>query len=170
MIRIAICLLAVIALCQGQDKTPLSYSFMPRCMDIDSVVHIAVGDTSDVVDSTYNEFPSIALPDSGLFVSFSGDTLLLPPGIVFSERKAALYVYYRSAWERQATELYYMKMLVGTYCDKAKDAEFLYQKEIVSLEKKVKRNWFERNAGFIGFGAALLVMAVRDIAVSEMIR
>lgn len=169
MIRIAICLMALAALVLGEDKVQ-SYSFMPRCVDIDSVVHIAVGDTNDVVDSIYNEFAAIALPDSGIFISTSGDTLYLPPGIVFSERKAALYVYYKSAWERQATELYYMKMLVGTYCDKAKDAEFLYQKEIAVLEKKAHRNWFERNAGFIGFGAAIIVMSVRDIAITEIVK
>jgi hypothetical protein len=143
---------------------------MPKCLDIDSVVHIAVGDTSEVVDTSYNDFPSIALPDSGVFVSYSGDTMILPPGILFSERKAALYVYFRSAWERQATELYYMKMLVGTYCDKSKQAEILYQGEIDRLTKKSKRNWLERNAGYIGFGAALVVMAVRDYAVSEMMK
>lgn len=170
MIRIIISLLFITTVCFGEGLLPLSYSFMPRCMDIDSVVRIAVGDTSDVIDSTYNDFQSIALPDSGVFISFSGDTLLLPPGIVFSEKKAALYVYFKSSWERQATELYYMKMLVNTYCVNSKAAESLYQGEIVRLTKQAKRNWFERNAAYFGFGAALLVMAVRDYAVAEMIK
>jgi hypothetical protein len=143
---------------------------MPRCLNLDSVVHIVPGDTSSVVDSTYNDFPSIALPDSGVFVSYSGDTLLLPPGIVISERKAALNVFFKSAWERQATELYYMKFLVNTYCEKSKEAEKLYQSQIVLLTKQAKRNWLERNAGYIGFAAALVVMAVRDYAVVEIMK
>jgi len=161
----------VMALClatAAQDETPLIYSFMPKCVDMDSVVHIMPGDTSDVVDSTYSDFPSIALPDSGVFISNSGDTMTLPPGVLFSDRKAALYVYFKSAWERQAIELAYMKFLVGTYCDRSHEAEILYQREIERLTKKTKRNWFERNSGYIGFGAALVVMAVRDYAVAEI--
>jgi hypothetical protein len=139
-------------------------------MNIDSIVNIAVGDTSDVVDSTYNDFTSISIPDSGYYVSFSGDTLLVPPGILISERKAALYVYFRSSWERQATELYFLKMLVNTYCERSHQVELLYQREIDGLRKQVRRNWFEKNAGYVGFGAALLVMVVRDFAVSEMMQ
>ena len=164
--------LAAVALCLSFSgaETPLSYSFMPRCLNLDSVVHVVMGDTSSVVDSTYNDFPSIALPDSGVFISYSGDTLLLPPGIVISERKAALNVFFKSAWERQATELYYMKFLVNTYCEKSKEAETLYQSQIVLLTKQAKRNWLERNAGYIGFAAALVVMAVRDYAVVEIMK
>ena len=169
-LRMALALIILPLALMGQDEVPLNYSFMPKCVDIDSMVHLAVGDTSQVVDSTYNDFPSIALPDSGVFISFSGDTLVLPPGIVFSERKAAFYVYFKSSWERQATELYYMKMLLNTYCEKSKEAEILYQGQIELLTKKAKRSWIERNAGYIGFGAALLVMAVRDFAVAEMIQ
>ena len=161
--------LALLLATAARSETPLLYGFMPKCLDVDSVVHITPRDTSDVVDSTYNDFPSIALPDSGVFVSYSGDTLVLPPGVLFSERKAALYVYFRSAWERQAEELYYMRYLVSTYCDKSRQAEVLYQGEIERLRKEAKRNWLERNAGYIGFGAALLVMAVRDYAVVDII-
>jgi len=160
----------LLVLSVSANDSTLGYSFMPDCIDIDSLVRISVGDTSDVVDSSYSDFASIALPDSGIFISFSGDTLLLPPGVVISDRKAALYVYYKSAWERQALELYYMKSLVKTYCEKAKYAELLYQHEIATLRKQVRRNWLERNAGYIGFGAAMLVMAVRDYAVAEMMK
>lgn len=163
-------MMAIAAFAYGGDEVAPAYSFMPKCVDIDSVVHISVEDTNDIVDSTYNDFPSIALPDSGIFISFTGDTLLLPPGILFSERKAALHVYYRSAWERQSVELYQMKVLVNTYCSRAKDVELLYQHEIAALRKQVRRSWLEKNAGYIGFGAALIVMAVRDYALAEIIK
>jgi hypothetical protein len=164
--------LSAILLCLSLSgaETPVSYSFMPKCLDIDSMVHMVVGDTSDVVDTSYNDFVSISLPDSGVFVSYSGDTLVLPPGVLFSERKAALSVFYKSAWERQATELYYMKFLLNTYCEKSKEAEALYQSQISLLTKKAKRNWLERNAGYIGFGAALIIMAVRDYAVVDLMK
>lgn len=167
MKNILVCLLMCFGVSGAADK-PFVGSFMPPCLDLDSVVHIVRGDTSDVVDSTYNDFPSIALPDSGIFISNSGDTIELPPGIVISERKAALNVFFKSAWERQATELYYTKRLLNTYCRESKAAEVLYVGEIDRLTKLSKRNWFERNAGFIGFGAATLVMAVRDYAVVEL--
>lgn len=166
-----IMLILTVTVLQAQDSIPpLIYSFMPKCMDIDSVVRIIPGDTSDVVSATTNDYESIAIPDSGVFVSYSGDTLILPPGVLFSERKTALHVFYRSAWERQARELYYMKYLVGTYCQKSKEAEILYQSEIERLRRQAKRNWLERNAGYIGFGAALVVMAVRDYAVAEIMK
>lgn len=162
----------VLVLClatAAQTQPPLGYSFMPKCIDLDSVVHIVPRDTSDVVDSTYSDFQSIALPDSGVFISYSGDTMVLPAGVVISERKAALYVYYKSSWERQVSELRYMKYLLDVHCSKAKEAEVLYQHEIERVRKEAKRNWLERHAGYIGFGAALLVMAVRDYAVVNII-
>lgn len=168
--KISILCLLICFVVSGAEDKPFMVNFMPKCLSIDSVVHIIPGDTSDVVDTSYNDFSSIALPDSGIFISYSGDTLLLPAGVVISERKAALSVFYKSAWERQASELYYMKRLLAIYCEETKGAEALYQNEIIRLTKLTKRNWFERNAGYIGFGAALLVMAVRDYAVVDLMK
>lgn len=136
------------------NETPLQYSFMPSYLDIDSIQPFNLDDTNRVVDSTLDDFQSIAI-DGGNLICPDNDTINLPPGILISDRKAMLYPFYKASWERQQKELKYTKYLMSEYYSKAKAAEILYQKEIVKLEKEAKRSWLEKNIGYIGFGAGL---------------
>lgn len=135
-------------------ETPLDYSFMPKYLDIDSIQPFILDDTNRVVDSSYMDFVSIPL-NGGKLIGINKDTLKLPPGVLISDRKAALYTFYLASWERQQKELKYTKYLMSEYYSKAKAAEVLYQKEIVRLEKKSERSWLEKNMGYIGFGSGI---------------
>lgn len=149
------------------EGQPLQYSFMPRYLELDSIQPLADQDTSVVVDSTYSDFRSIAL-DSGVLITQYGDTVDVPAGILISERKAALSLYYEAAWPRHVTELKYREYLMKNYHDKAVAAEALYQDEIKRLNKKAQRSWIEKNAAYIGFAAALLTMILRDYAIGQI--
>ena len=145
------------------QETPLQYSFMPSYLNIDSIQSFDLDDTNRVVDSTLDDFQSIAI-DGGNLISSDNDTINLPPGILISDRKAMLYPFYKASWERQRKELKYTKYLMSEYYSKAKAAETLYQHEIIKLEKKAKRSWLEKNIGYIGFGAGLVTAIVTTYA------
>jgi hypothetical protein len=136
-------------------EKPLGYSVMPKYMDIDSIAPYNLDDTNRVVDSTYEDFKSIPIDGGWLKMDIS-DSIQLPPGILFSDRKAVLYVFYRESWKRQKTELKYCKYLMKEYYEKAKTAEQLYQKEILRLEKLSERSWLEKNMAYMGFGAGIV--------------
>lgn len=145
------------------DTPPLQYSYMPELLNIDSIQPFKLDDTNRVVDSTYTDFASIAI-DGGRLIGPDKDTVKLPAGVLISDRKAALYSFYKASWERQSSETYYTKYLLTEYYSKAKTAEILYQKEIVKLEKEAKRSWLERNIGYIGFGAGLATAVLTSFA------
>lgn len=168
VLTLGILLLASCSPKQTLDKPPLQYSFMPRYLDLDSIQSLADQDTSVVVDSTYDDFKSMAI-DPGILVTDNGDTMDIPGGILISERKAALSLYYEAAWPRHVHELKYREYLMKSYYDKALAAEELYQQEIARLHRKSQRSWLERNAGYIGFGAALLTMMLRDYALGQLL-
>lgn len=168
LLTLGILLIASCAPKQVLDKPPLQYSFMPRYLEMDSIQPLSDQDTSVVVDSTYTDFKSIAV-DPGVLVTEDGDTMEIPGGILISERKAALSLYYEAAWPRHVTELRYREYLMKSYYDKAVAAEALYQQEIARLYKKSQRTWLERNAAYIGFGAALLTMILRDYALGQLL-
>jgi len=149
------------------DQPPLGYSFMPRYLDLDSVGGVIPNDTAVVVDASFRDYKSIPL-DSGRLITTYKDTLFIPPGVLISERKAALYVFYQSSWERQKTQLKYSDYLFKTYYDKAKSAETLYQSEISRLQKDVKRTWLERNAAYIGFLAGSMVVVLTLFATESV--
>ena len=81
------------------QETPLQYSFMPSYLNIDSIQSFDLDDTNRVVDSTLDDFQSIAI-DGGNLISSDNDTINLPPGILISDRKAMLYPFYKASWER----------------------------------------------------------------------
>lgn len=159
---IAFLLLASSCTKQVLDEPPLGYSFMPAYLNVDSIQPIVIDDTGKVVDSTMSDFVSIPT-DSGVLTSVSG-RLTLPAGVLISDRKAALYVFYKSSWERQQKELYYTKYLMKEYYDKSKAAEVLYQSEIVRWRKEAQRTWLEKNIGYIGFGSGLITVILVDFA------
>jgi len=136
------------------EEEPLGYSVMPEYLDIDSIAPFNLNDTNRVVDSSYEYFKSIALDGGWLKISPT-DSINLPPGILISDRTAALSIFYKASWIRQKEEMKYRSYLMREYYDKAIEAEKLYQKEIVRLENLSKRTWLEKNMGYIGFGAGL---------------
>lgn len=151
---------------QTLNESPLNYSMMPRYLDLDSIQPVFNLDTNDVVDSSYSDFTSIPL-DSGYFYSIFNDTIMIPGGVLISDRKAALYVFYREAYKRFETEARYAKYLMRTYYDKAKAAEVLYQDEIVRLRKKSERTWLEKNIGYVGFLAGVATAILTEFAVFQ---
>jgi len=142
----AVLMLASSCTKQVMNDPPLGYSFMPGYLNIDSIQPIVIDDTNKIVDTTMHDFVSVAV-DSGQRIT--------KDGILISDRKAVLYVFYKSSWERQQKELYYTKYLMREYYDKAKAAETLYQSEIVRWKKASERTWLERNSAYIGFGCGL---------------
>jgi hypothetical protein len=154
----------IVASCTKQvlDEPPLGYSFMPAYLNTDSIQPIVIDDTNKVVNSSLDDFVSIPI-DSGLLTTPYGKQTL-PPGVLISDRKAVLYVFYKSSWERQQKELYYTKYLMKEYYDKAKSAETLYQNEIIRWRKEARRTWLEKNIGYIGFGSGLITMILVDFA------
>ncbi len=148
------------------DSPPLEYSVMPKYLDVDSIQPIIHDDTNSVLDSSYIDFQSLPL-DSGVLITDS-DTVYIPSGVLISDRKAVLYVFYRSAYNRQKTEYEYTKYLMKTYYDKAKAAELLYQQEILRLRKIAKRSWLEKNMGYIGFMAGVFTAVLTELAVAKI--
>lgn len=144
-------------------ETPLEYSYMPSYLNIDSIQSFNQDDTNRVIDSTLEDFVSISI-DGGRLIGPDKDTMVLPPGVLISDRKAILYPFYKSGWERQQTELRYTKYLMLGYYNTAKAAEVLYQQRIVELKQEAKRTWLEKNLGYIGFTAGLATAILTSFA------
>jgi len=160
----------IMASCSPQvlNEPPLQYSFMPKFLDIDSIQPILEGDTNDVLDPSYHDFVSIPV-DSGMLHTVYGDSMEIPEGVLISDRKAVLYLYYKSGWERYKTESKYSQYLMKAYYDKSKAAEILYQDEIVRLQKKARRTWLEKNMGYLGFMAGLATAILTEIFVIKVV-
>lgn len=130
---------------------PLGYSLMPKYSTLDSML---LGekevDSSRVADSSYEDYESIAI-DGGKLIDINGDTVVLPAGVLISDYKAAMYLYYRSMYERREREIRYLKYILKSYEEKIKEGEKIYQYEIVRLMKERERNWVEKNMGYIGY-------------------
>lgn len=163
-------LLFIVSSCTKQtlNEPPLDYSFLPDKFSMDSLF---VGDTTkpEQIAENFVDFPSMSL-DTGTLVTVYGDSLQVPTGVLISNRKAALYNFYRSKYQRYQVELYQADKLLEVYYKQAKNAEHLYQQEIVRLREKAKRNWFEKNAPYIGFFAGLATAILTEYAVFQVSR
>ena len=148
---------------QVLNDSPRGYSFLPAYLNIDSIKPIFVDDTNRVVDATMHDFVSIPV-DSGLLTTKS-DKKLIPAGILISERKASLYVFYKSSWEQEQSQLFYTKYLMKEYYDKSKSAEILYQNEIKRWQKEAQRSWVEKNLIYFGFLAGIITTVLTEYAV-----
>ena len=170
ILPVILCLLALNS-CSKQvlHEPPLGVSMMPHYLDLDSVAPFKLDDTTRVVDSTYPDFQSIAI-DSGSYITPSKKIALYPAGVLISDRKYAMYGFYKSSWERQKQQLLYTQYLMKTYYDKSKSAELLYQDEIKRLREDVKRSWLERNLPYIGFVSGALTVILVDVAVAQTFR
>jgi hypothetical protein len=130
-----------------------------------------VGDTTkpQQIGENFVDFPSMPL-DTGILMTVYGDSMVVPTGVLISNRKAALYNFYRSKYERYQVELYQADKLLEVYYKQAKNAEYLYQEEIVRLNEKAKRSWFEQNAVYVGFLAGLATAIITEFAVLQVSR
>lgn len=138
-----------------KNETPLKYSAIPSYTDAYEIKPYELEDTSRVIDSTYNDYPPIPL-DSGRHVSIYGDTTCLPGGILISDRKASLYIFYKAGWKRQQKELVARDSMYHNFRNKMKKAETYYQDKIGRLKEEARRSWIEENMGYLGFGAGIL--------------
>ena len=159
--------LALLASCTKETlkEPPLKYSMMPPYLDVETV--LPQWATDSVVAKDAQDFKSIAI-DSGKLVTVYKDTITVPPGILISEKKAALYTFYKSNYEQQQTKIKILDTLNRTYYDKALDAEKVYQAQIKLLQENVKRTWLEKNMIYIGFGCGLLTAILTEWAVFQI--
>jgi hypothetical protein len=146
------------------NERPLNYSMMPSYLDVETILPAIAKDT--IINSKAKDFVSIPL-DSGKLITVYKDTLQIPPGILISEKKAALYTFYKSNYEQQQTKINILDTLNWTYYHKALDAEKIYQFQIQLLQHDVKRTWLEQNMVYFGFGAGLLLAILTEWAVLQ---
>lgn len=151
---------------ETMKEPPLKYSMMPPYLDVETV--LPQWSTDSVVASGAKDFKSMAV-DSGKLVTVYKDTMMLPPGILISEKKAALYTFYKSNYEQQQTKIRILDTLNWTYYQKALDAEKVYQAQIQLLRKDVERSWLEKNMIYIGFGAGLITAILTEWAVLQAV-
>lgn len=144
------------------NEQPLKYSYLPPKLNIDSLMPIV----KDVIDSNLKDFVSIPI-DSGKLVTIYKDTLQLHPGILISEKKAALLIYYKSCNEYLDKKAMLSTKLYTEYYDRAFDAEKIYQENIKILNKKVERSWLEKNMVYFGFLAGVAAAVLTEFAVIQ---
>jgi hypothetical protein len=164
MKRIIICcfLLSSCASTVKVVEQPLKYSYLPEKIDIEQLMPPNV----NIVDTTLNDFKSVAI-DSGRLTTIYRDTLQLHPGILFSEKKAALFIYYRNNGEYLDKKLSLVKKLYNDYYDNSLEAEKVYQNEIINLNKKAERTWLEKNIVYLGFIAGLATAILTEFAIMQ---
>lgn len=143
-------------------EQPLKYSYLPEKIDID----LLMPPNSNIVDTTLTDFKSVPI-DSGRLITIYRDTMQLRPGILFSEKKAALFIYYRNNGEYLDKKLSLVKKLYNDYYDNSLEAEKVYQNEIKNLNKKVERSWLEKNIVYFGFIAGLATAILTEFAIVQ---
>ena len=152
---------------QVVQEQPLKYSFMPKYLDIDSIGVTLPKDPDTLVHADAIDFsPKPTL--GGMLIGDGGDTTILPPGILVSERSAVQSIFYESAYRRQGVELTYLKSMGREYYDRSLEAEKLYQDEIIRLRKKAKRSWLEKNLGYLGFIGGLVTAILTETLVVKI--
>lgn len=170
MKRLILCAVTVCMGCSPKiiNEPPLKYSFMPKYLDIDSIGIELPPDPDTLVSKDAIDFKPRYV-EGGTFISDSGDTSYLLPGLLISERSSVRYVFYEAGYRRQQVELDYSKRLTQEYYEKSLEAEKLYQDEIKRLRELSERSWLEKNLGYIGFVAGIATMAIQQFAVIKMI-
>lgn len=142
------------------QEQPLKFSYLPEKLDID----LLMPPNKDVVDSTLPDFKQFAI-DSGRLITIYKDTIQLRPGILISEKKAALYIFYKNNSVYLDKKLALVDTLYSVLYDKSLDVEKIYQNEIKNLNKKVERTWLEKNIVYFGFVAGLATTILTEFAI-----
>jgi hypothetical protein len=145
-----------------KDQPALGYTMMPGYLNVETVLPAIVKDT--VINPKLKDFTSMAI-DSGKLVTVYKDTLHVPAGVLISEKKAALYTFYKANYEQQQTKINILDTLNWTYYHKALDAEKVYQVQIKLLQQDVKRTWLEKNSIYLGFGFGLITAILTEYTV-----
>ena len=146
-------------------EQPLHYSYLPNYLDVDSI--LPNYSTQQVVDSTFTDFDPIAL-DSGKLITIYKDTIIVPPGILISEKNAALSEFYKSNYRYQFSKSQITRKLLGEYYKQSYEAETRYQQEIKDLKKEAKRSWLEQHIVYIGFIAGIITTVITEFAVIQV--
>jgi len=146
------------------QEQPLKYTFLPHKLNIDSLMP-----NTSPIDTSANDFTSIPI-DSGKLITIYRDTLKLHPGVLISERKAALFIYYKNNCEYLHKKVILSNKLYNELYDNTLAAEKTYQDEIKQLRKKAERSWIERNLVYIGFVAGIATAILTEFAVAKTIR
>ena len=134
-------------------------SIMPAAMlNFDSLVQLPAT-PEETINPTLKDFPTLAI-DSG--------SLCKKNGLLISEKKAAMYLFYQYGYQRQAKELQVSKYLLNVYDSIARAVEKnIYWSEldakdvrIAALEKSNIRGFWEKNTGLFGgiLGVAAAVL------------
>lgn len=144
-------------------ETPLRYSYLPQKIDLDSLM------PKNVVDTNQKDFESIAI-DSGKLITIYKDTILLHPGILISEKKATQLIYFKTNTMYLDKKIALANRLYSEFYDRSKEAEFVYQKEILNLNKKVERSWLEKNLVYFGFIAGITTAILTEYAIFQTIK
>jgi hypothetical protein len=149
------------------NEPPLKYSLMAEYMELDSLGPI-VPPLSDVADSTLNDYKSIPVY-GGTLIDDEGDTLrTLPMGILLSEHDAVEVKYNRDLIPNLQVQLNASEHLRRSSYESYKEAELLYQEDIVYQKKLAERTFIEENGMFIGAAATLLSAVVAMFLVNEI--
>lgn len=133
------------------NEPPLGYSFLPKQIDLDTIGPKITAAMDPSTDTSLQDFVSIPLGQGRFINSKTKDSLNIPRGVLISDKKAAMYIFYKSEHDRLTTQVKYSNYLMGEYYSSAKAAEILYQKKIADLTKSNQRSWLEQNVGYLGF-------------------
>jgi hypothetical protein len=130
------------------NQPALGYSFLPPKLELDTIGPKITPNLDPSTDTTLKDYSAIAVMPGKLITKT--DSMYLPQGTLFSDKKTAMYIFYRAEYDRLSTELSYSGYLLDQYYDASKAAEILYQKRIEDLTQSNKRSWIETNACYIG--------------------
>ena len=143
-------------------EQPLKYSYLPQKINLDSLMPIQ----ANVVDTGLKDFVSMPI-DSGKLITKFKDTFNLHPGVLISEKKAALFIYYKTNMEYLDKKCTLANKMYYEYFDRSLDAEKTYQTEIIKLRKVAERSWLEKNICYFGFLAGLATAILTEFAVIQ---
>lgn len=144
-------------------EQPLKYSYLPQKLDIDLLMP---PNDENIVDSTLLDYKSIAV-DTGQLTTVYGDTLKLPDGVLFSPKKTAEFIYFRTNSKYLDRKLMLSKKMFDEYYDESLKSEKAYQNEIKLLRKKAERSWLEKNIVYFGFVAGIATAVLTEFAIFQ---
>jgi len=165
---LSICLFVVSCATTSQvvvHEQPLKYSYLPQKINLDSLMPVE----KNVVDTNLPDFESISI-DTGKLVTIYKDTLKLHSGVLISDKKAALLIYYRTGYGYLDKKSMLANKLYNDYYVRSFEAEKTYQQQIQILEKESKRSWLEKNLVYFGFVAGIATAILTEFAVIKSIQ
>jgi hypothetical protein len=160
------CLLLSCATTKFSEQQSLKYSYLPSKINIDSLLPFNIKDS--IVDFSLQDFKSMQL-DSGRLITIYKDTIMTHSGILISEKKAALYVFYKNNCEYLDKKIILSNSLYTECIEKSLIAEKIYQEEIKNLKKQTEYNWLKENLVYFGFFAGIITAILTEFAVVKVL-